>query len=192
MTTRAADHLHVIKQIALRRTPRSEMLYRPFVEGQVQWSGVLDCAKHLQLPDGSLAVHSMVYGKRINGIVFGRYTGYTRHIEIASSQLTETVFGTCLHEMAHALLHSDVQQGEANENEAWLECEADVTADLVRMMLGYSPRSCTQWRLAAFGNYGDLVAFFFHAGPACIEAAQQIYSELESHVACTQVAIRVA
>lgn len=192
MTTRAADHLHAIKQVALRRLPRYELPFRLFAEGEFTWDRVLDCARHLQLPDGSSAVRSMQYGVRLQGAATGVYTGYTRHVDIASSTVTERSLRTCIHEMAHALLHYDVTYGEWCEGEAWLECEADVTADIVLMMLGYAPRQSTQLRLSLFGNYGDLVAFFYHAGPACLEAAQQIYAKLGYQSACTQTATLAA
>lgn len=192
MLTRAADHLHVVKQIAFRRASISDKVYTNFEDGKVEWDAVLNCAKSLRLADGTSSVCSMTYGQRLEAGTFGVYTGYTRHIDIAASLLTKRAFETCLHEFAHSLLHHDVKKNEWQDNEAWLECEADVTADLVLMMMGYSPRQYTQNTLRNFGNVGDFVAFFHHAGPSCIEAAENIFKTWEKFSACTQAAIRAA
>lgn len=192
MSTRAATHLHVVKQISCRRARLDEASYKQFEDGVLVWEQVLECAKHLRLGDGSSAVRSMTYGQRLEAGTFGVYTGYTRHIDIAASLLTKRALETCLHEFAHALLHSDVKKNEWEDNEAWLECEADVTADLVLMMMGFGPRQYTQNTLRSMGNVGDFVAFFHHAGPSCIEAAETIFKTWEKYAACIQAAIRVA
>ncbi len=189
----SSQFLNVVKQISYRRMVLDEKLYLPFNEGEIEWEHVLTCAKHLKLRDGTSAVRSMQYGTRLEAGTFGVYTGYTRHIDIAASLLTERALATCIHEMAHSVLHHDVSIKERSENESWLECEADVTADLVLMLLGYAPRRYTQNTLRTFGNYGDLVAFFYHAGPSCIEAAEHIYSTWTKHNAChTQAATAAA
>jgi hypothetical protein len=175
MHTQPVNLLHTLKQISFRRIPLVDTNFMPFDERKVDWTQVLETAKSLRLRDGSSAVRSMTYGAKLEAGTFGVYTGYTRHVDIAASLLTERALATCLHEFAHSLLHYDVAGDTARENEAWLECEADVTADLVLMMMGYAPRRYTQNTLHNLGNMGDIAAFFHFAGDVCLEAAQQIY-----------------
>lgn len=196
MGTRAADHLHVVKQIAFRRARIGDQSYRTFDDRETTWEHVMQCARSLRLLDGSASVRSMQYGTCLQDETLGVYTGYTRHIDIAAWHLTESVLGTCLHEFAHSLLHWDVNTKTAEANSAWLECEADVTADITLMLMGYAPRRQTQKTLAAEGlaEIGDVAAFFHFAGPTCLETAENIYRTWEKQNACQPqpAAIRAA
>ena len=78
------------------------------------------------------------------------------------------------------------------DNYAWLECEADTVADLVRMMMGYAPRRYTQNTYRNMGNHGDICAFFHFAGETCAEAAQTIYDTWQRANAAQPAAIRAA
>lgn len=173
----AAIHLKTLKDIAFRRTPLSDCAEYCEMPRSWTWQNVLDTAQALQLADGSPAVSSMRYGvKEMPAGTFGTYTGATRHIDIATGYLNERSLATSLHEMAHALLHSDVSEQCYADNEAWLEAEADVVADLVLMQLGFGPRRATQWTLTNMGNVGDVAAFFHFAGDTLIAAAHTIYT----------------
>jgi hypothetical protein len=188
MTTPAAKHLQTLKNIALRRIVLDEKMWPAFCESAWAWEDMFNTARAIQLPDMTPAVRSMETGVKLEAGAFGCYTGYTRHIEIAAVLLTERAFATCLHEMAHAILHHDVKRREWEEQNSYLECEADLTADIALMLLGYGPRQYTQNTLRNHGNYGDISAVFYHSGDVCIAAAQQIYE-----AACTtQRKIKVA
>lgn len=175
MPTRATQHLHHLKQISMRRAHIGDHTWTHWEDEKISWDDVLRCAKALKLADGTAAVRSMQYGTRLEAGCFGVYTGYTRHIDIAASLLTERALATCFHEFTHALLHWDCNLRTMQDNLAWLECEADATADLVRMMMGYAPRRYTQNTFANLGNHGDICAFFHFSGDLCAETAQTIY-----------------
>lgn len=173
MPTRAA--LQVVKQIAFRRSRIDEHQgSSEFDPRKFSWQNILNTAQALRLADGSAAVRSLQYGTKLEATTFGVYTGYTRHIDIAASRLTERSLATCFHEFSHALLHWDIGQTHAQENMAWLESEADVTADLVLLHFGLAPRRDTQATLQCLGNIGDVAAFFHFAGEVCVEAADTI------------------
>lgn len=176
MHTRATQHLHHLKQIAFHRANIHDHMWTEWQDEKISWDEVLACAKSLRLKDGTAAVQSMRYGIQLEAGTFGVYTGFTRHIEIGASLLTERAFATCFHEFGHALLHWDCSKRQMEDNYAWLECEADTVCDLVRMMLGYAPRRYTQNTYRNLGNHGDLCAFFHFSGEACAEAAQSVYN----------------
>lgn len=160
----------------MRRAHIDDHMWTAWEDEKISWDAVLRCAQALKLADGTAAVRSMQYGTRLEAGCFGVYTGYTRHIDIAASLLTERALATCFHEFTHALLHHDCNKQTMEDNLAWLECEADATADLVRMMMGYAPRRYTQNTFANLGNRSDIDAFFHFSGELCAETAQSIYN----------------
>lgn len=170
-------HFHLLKQLVLGRECALNYDWAPVSPEEWTWPIMLAAAQSLRLRDGSEAVRSMRYGAQLEAGVLGAYTNATRHIEVAAGALTARSFETCLHEFAHAMLHWDCAASTYETSLAWIEAEADTTADLVLMSLGHAPRIHKFWGL---GNAGDLCAFFHFAGPPCIEAAQAIGAALRT------------
>ncbi len=145
------------------------------------WGRVNAAASRLKLlTDGSKAVLGGIeLDSRTRGLLkdpwaTGSYTPVTRTIYLAARDLTPSALDTVFHELAHAMLHHDISLQHYQENIWWIESEADVVCDLVRCMLGGSPRTATQRTLACLGNRADQAAFFHFASDTLCPVAEAI------------------
>jgi hypothetical protein len=177
MMTQCEQYLHFIRDWSLNHGGHNTTLGTPLPIGNdLTWSSIGQAAAKLRLPDGSHAVSEILPDAKASGLIkdfwtAGSYQPATRVIHVGAREVHDRSLSTLFHELAHAMLHHDIDDAQYRTNQVWIEAEADVCCDLVRCLLGAGPRHETLRTLHYMGNVGDVAAFYHFAGDALCVAA---------------------